>query len=69
MFRLHNLALFEQMYPLRKDRSKLIAAAKQGRQQLQAQMAQEREEREQGEQERLAGSHGVPDKTSATQKA
>ena len=51
-FRLHNLALFEQMYPLRKDRNKLIAAAKQGRQQLQAQMAQEREEREQVKQER-----------------
>ena len=46
-FRLHNLALFEQMYPLRKDRSKLIAAAKQGRRQLEAQMAQERKQREQ----------------------
>ena len=38
------------MYPLRKDRSKLIAAAKQGRQQLEAQMTQERQEREQGKQ-------------------
>lgn len=44
-FRLHNLALFEQMHPHYKDRSKLIAVATQGRQQLQAQMAQEREAR------------------------
>jgi glutathione-regulated potassium-efflux system ancillary protein KefC len=43
-FRQHNLALFEQMYPHRKDRSKLIAVATQGRLQLEAQMAQEREQ-------------------------
>jgi glutathione-regulated potassium-efflux system ancillary protein KefC len=43
-FRRHNLALFEQMYPHRKDRSKLIAVATQGRLQLEAQMAQEREQ-------------------------
>ena len=42
-FRQHNLALFEQMYPHRNDRAKVIAVAKQGRQQLEAQMAQERE--------------------------
>ena len=41
-FRQHNLALFEQMYPHRKDRSKVIAVAKQGRLQLEEQMAQER---------------------------
>ncbi|MFM9881098.1 MAG: glutathione-regulated potassium-efflux system protein KefC [Burkholderiaceae bacterium] len=45
-FRQHNLALFEQMYPHYKDRAKLIAVAKQGRQQLEEQMAREREERE-----------------------
>ncbi len=43
-FRQHNLALFEQMYPHRKDRSKLIAVATQGRLQLEEQMAQEREQ-------------------------
>jgi glutathione-regulated potassium-efflux system ancillary protein KefC len=43
-FRQHNLELFEQMYPHRKDRSKLIAVATQGRLQLEAQMAQEREQ-------------------------
>lgn len=41
-FRDHNLALIEQMYPHHQDRAKLIAVAKQGRQQLEAQMAQER---------------------------
>jgi glutathione-regulated potassium-efflux system ancillary protein KefC len=46
-FRQHNLALFEQMYPHRKDRSKLIAVAKQGRLQLEEQMAQERAQVEQ----------------------
>ena len=43
-FRLHNLALFEKMYPHRKDRSKVIAVVKQGRLQLEEQMAQEREQ-------------------------
>jgi len=33
------------MYPHHKDRSKLIAVAKQGRQQLEEQMARERAER------------------------
>jgi glutathione-regulated potassium-efflux system ancillary protein KefC len=46
-FRQHNLALFEQMYPHRKDRSKLLAVAKQGRLQLEEQMAQERAQVEQ----------------------
>ena len=46
-FRRHNLQLFEQMYPHRKDRAKMIAVIKQGRQQLEEQMAQERAEREQ----------------------
>jgi len=44
-FRTHNLALFEQMHPYYKDRARMIAAVKQGRQQLEAQMAQERLER------------------------
>ena len=43
-FRQHNLELFEQMYPHRKDRSKFIAVATRGRLQLEAQMAQEREQ-------------------------
>ncbi len=43
-FRLHNIKLFEKMYPHRKDRSKLIAVATQGRLQLEEQMAQEREQ-------------------------
>jgi glutathione-regulated potassium-efflux system ancillary protein KefC len=45
-FRRHNLALFEQMYPHFRDRAKLIAVVKQGRQQLEEQMAQERAERD-----------------------
>ena len=43
-FRTHNLDLFERMYPHRDDRAKVIAVAKQGRRQLEAQMAQEREQ-------------------------
>jgi len=45
-FRQHNLELFEKMRPLFKDRTKFIAAIKQGRQQLEEQMAQERAERD-----------------------
>jgi len=43
-FRQHNLALFERMYPHRNNREKVIAVAKQGRLQLEAQMRQEREQ-------------------------
>jgi glutathione-regulated potassium-efflux system ancillary protein KefC len=43
-FRQHNLDLFEKMYPHRKNREKVIAVARQGRLQLEAQMAQEREQ-------------------------
>ncbi|MEI6760314.1 MAG: glutathione-regulated potassium-efflux system protein KefC [Betaproteobacteria bacterium] len=46
-FREHNLALLAQMYPHHRDRAKLIAVARQGRRQLEAQMAQERAMREQ----------------------
>ena len=42
-FRKHNLELLEQMYPHYRDSAKLIAVAKQGRQQLEEQMALERE--------------------------
>ena len=41
-FREHNLALFETMHPHYKDRAKLIANVKRGREQLEEQMAQER---------------------------
>ncbi|MBP7646593.1 MAG: glutathione-regulated potassium-efflux system protein KefC, partial [Comamonas sp.] len=41
-FRQHNLELLEKMYPHYKDRAKLIAVAREGRQQLEAQMSQER---------------------------
>ena len=41
-FRTHNLALFETMHPHYKDRTKLIATVKQGREQFEEQMAQER---------------------------
>jgi glutathione-regulated potassium-efflux system ancillary protein KefC len=42
-FRQHNLELFERMYPHRKDRTKVIAVATQGRLQLEEQLAQERQ--------------------------
>jgi glutathione-regulated potassium-efflux system ancillary protein KefC len=44
-FKQHNTQLLEDMYPHHKDRSKLIAVARQGRQQLEEQMARERAER------------------------
>ena len=44
-FRQHNTQLLEAMHPHHKDRSKLIAVARQGRQQLEEQMARERAER------------------------
>ena len=43
-FRRHNIAQVAKLAPHRKDEAKLIAAAKQGRQQLEQQFAQEREE-------------------------
>ncbi|MEP7100769.1 MAG: NAD-binding protein, partial [Burkholderiales bacterium] len=43
-FRRHNVAQLAQMAPHRKDEAKLIAAAKQGRQQLEELFAQERDE-------------------------
>jgi glutathione-regulated potassium-efflux system ancillary protein KefC len=46
-FRRRNLKLMHQSYPHYKDRAKLIAVAKEGRQQFEEQMAREREERQQ----------------------
>ena len=46
-FRDRNIKLTQDTYPHYKDRAKLIAVAKQGRQQFQEQMAKEREERKQ----------------------
>ena len=43
-FRRHNFDLFERMYPHHRDRKKLIAVVRQGREQFEAQMAQEREQ-------------------------
>ena len=54
----HNLELFEKMHPHYRDRKRLIAVVKAGRQQLEEQMAQERaeaaERRKRGE-ERIPG--------------
>ena len=52
VFRRRNLKLMAETYPHYKDRAKLIAVAKEGRQQFARQMAREREERQ-----RLADSH------------
>lgn len=57
-FKDHNTQLLEDMYPHHKDRSKLIAVAKQGRQQLEEQMAQERAA--------LAGSAEGPESSHAS---
>ncbi|MBB1602715.1 glutathione-regulated potassium-efflux system protein KefC [Variovorax sp. UMC13] len=46
-FRRRNIKLTQQTYPHYKDRAKLIAVAKEGRQQFQEQMTREREERQQ----------------------
>jgi len=45
-FRRHNLQLLEEMYPHYRDRARLIAVARQGREQLEEQMAREREQTE-----------------------
>ena len=45
-FRRHNIEQLEKMAPDRKDQAKLVAAAKQGRQQLEELFAQERKEAE-----------------------
>ena len=48
-FKRHNLAQLDKMAPLWKDEDKLIAAAKQGRQQLEELFAQERKETARGQ--------------------
>jgi glutathione-regulated potassium-efflux system ancillary protein KefC len=42
----HNIALVDKMYPHFKDRDKMLAVVRQGREQLEAQLAQEREEQQ-----------------------
>ena len=44
-FREHNITLADRMYPHHKDRAKMIAVAREGRNQLAEQMAKERQER------------------------
>ncbi|TFZ01098.1 glutathione-regulated potassium-efflux system protein KefC [Ramlibacter rhizophilus] len=61
-FRTHNLALFEQMYPHYKDRARLIAVARQGREQFEQQMAQERADAERARLDPAA----APDPTGET---
>ncbi|HVR48538.1 MAG TPA: cation:proton antiporter, partial [Pseudorhodoferax sp.] len=46
-FRDHNLALFERMHPHHRDRARSLAAAREGRRELEEQLAREREERSQ----------------------
>jgi glutathione-regulated potassium-efflux system ancillary protein KefC len=48
-FRRHSIELMEQMAPHLGDENKLIALAKQGRAQLEAQWAEERAQRREGE--------------------
>ncbi len=45
-FRTHNIALADRMYLHHKDRAKMIAVAREGRNQLAEQMAKERQERQ-----------------------
>ena len=45
-FREHNITLADRMYPHHKDRAKMIAVAREGRNQLAEQMAKERQERQ-----------------------
>jgi glutathione-regulated potassium-efflux system ancillary protein KefC len=67
-FRLRNLKLTDEIYPHYKDRAKLIAANKEGRQQFEEQIAREREERQRRsgrdwdrlEDEEQAGRTGQP---------
>ncbi|ART50968.1 glutathione-regulated potassium-efflux system protein KefC [Acidovorax carolinensis] len=47
-FRTHNIALADRMYPHHKDRARMIAVAREGRNQLAEQMAKERQERQAG---------------------
>jgi glutathione-regulated potassium-efflux system ancillary protein KefC len=68
-FRRRNIELMHELYPHYKDRAKLIAVSKEGRQQFQQQIAREREERKQrsGQDWNLATQEQepVPEKGSA----
>jgi glutathione-regulated potassium-efflux system ancillary protein KefC len=62
-FRRRNIKLSDEIYPHYKDRAKLIAANKAGRQQFEEQMAREREERQRRsgrDWERLDGEETAP---------
>jgi glutathione-regulated potassium-efflux system ancillary protein KefC len=56
-FRRHNIALFEKMYPQHRDRARMIAVVKEGRQQFEEQMARERAE---NEERRRHGAERMP---------
>ena len=60
-FRQHNIEQLERTVPLHKDQNALIAAAKQGRQQLEALFAQEREQAQQRRQHRRQQDWGDAD--------
>ena len=66
-FREHNLALAERMYPHYKDKNKLIAVSKQGRQQLVEQMAKERADLLENVTETL-GAPDAPDTPAASKQ-
>ncbi|MEG0139967.1 MAG: glutathione-regulated potassium-efflux system protein KefC [Comamonas sp.] len=66
-FREHNLALAERMYPHYKDKNKLIAVSKQGRQQLVEQMAKERADLLENGTEMPDGSD-APDKPTVSEQ-
>ncbi|ART55907.1 glutathione-regulated potassium-efflux system protein KefC [Acidovorax carolinensis] len=62
-FRTHNIALADRMYPHHKDRAKMIAVAREGRNQLAEQMAKERQERQAAASAPTdaPATHGLPD--------
>jgi glutathione-regulated potassium-efflux system ancillary protein KefC len=62
-FREHNLELMAQMHPHFRDRNKLIAVVKQGRQQLEEQLAQERAMRANGQAAKPSQSSFSPAKS------
>ncbi|MGS0754591.1 cation:proton antiporter domain-containing protein [Roseateles sp. GG27B] len=61
-FRQHNIEQLEHTVPLHRDQNALIAAAKQGRQQLEALFAQEREQAQQRRQHRRQQDWGDADR-------
>ena len=66
-FRTHNIALSHRMYPHYKDRAKLVAVAREGRNQLLEQMTKERQEsQERQKQQQTEGAQDTPDVPAAT---